>query len=199
MHSLGPSAGGIGELTGDDFIVASGGCDACYTCKGTPILGHLAIEAFCHELGHNLGLGHGGDSACNGKANYPSIMNYRHAYFGIDVDCDDLPADALDYSRGDRVLLNENALDEANGVCGGFWVDWNMDGNVTASVKKDLNGGFNNTSDGGVFAPSTDHDDWGHLAFSGVTSGVAAAASGGRKPEVCYDDPASVAKRQRRN
>ena len=198
LHSLGPTAGGIGEITGDDFIVASGGCDVCYKCQGTAIPGHLPIEAFCHELGHNLGLGHGGDSACNGKANYPSIMNYRHAYFGIDGDCDDQPDGTLDYSRGDRTPLDEKALNEADGVCSGFWIDWNNDGKVTPKVLKDLNGEFNATCPGGIYSAFTDHDDWGTLSFSGVTSGVAAAVGAGRKAQVCYDDPGSVAKRQPR-
>ena len=198
MHSLGPTAGGIGEITGDDFIVASGGCDVCYKCQGTAIPGHLPIEAFCHELGHNLGLGHGGDSACNGKANYPSIMNYRHAYFGVDGDCDDQPDGTLDYSRGDRTPLDEKSLNEADGVCSGFWIDWNNDGNVTLKVLKDLNGAFNATCPGGTYSAFTDHDDWGTLSFSGVTSGVAAAVGSGRKAQVCYDDPVSVAKRRPR-
>ncbi len=198
MHSLGPTAGGIGELTGDDFIVASGGCDVCYKCDGTDIVGHAQIEAFCHELGHNLGLGHGGDSACNGKANYPSIMNYRHAYFGIDVDCDDIPDGTLDYSRGARVSLDESALKEIDGVCGGFWIDWNQDGSITAQVQKDLNAAFDMTCTGAAFSQLTDHDDWGTLSFSGVTSGVTPTSGNGRKAAICYDDPVSVAKRRRR-
>jgi hypothetical protein len=37
-------------------------------------------SAFMHELGHNLGLMHGGGQPDNGKPNYPSIMNYPIAY-----------------------------------------------------------------------------------------------------------------------
>ncbi len=198
MHSLGPSAGGIGELTGDDYIVASGGCDVCYKCQGTNIPGHLPIEAFCHELGHNLGLNHGGDSGCNGKPNYPSIMNYRHAYFGIDVDCDDVPDGALDYARGDRVPLDESALNEADGVCGKFWIDWNKDGSVTPTVKKNLNLDYDPTCGSGAYGAMTDFDDWGSLVFCGVTSGVVPATGTGRKAAVCYDDAESVGKRMRR-
>lgn len=62
---------------------------------------------FMHELGHNLGLGHGGDNDVNNKPNYVSVMNYDFA-FGIprnnvvnsqDLDLDGISDDyILDYS-----------------------------------------------------------------------------------------------------
>jgi hypothetical protein len=71
--------------------------------------------AFMHELGHNLGLGHGGDSGVNFKPNYPSIMNYLMTYT-VDVDYDGVLDGALDYSHGWLEPLNENALDERAGT-----------------------------------------------------------------------------------
>ena len=41
------------------------------------------VAAFVHELGHNLGFGHGGDNARNYKPNYFSVMNYWWALDGI--------------------------------------------------------------------------------------------------------------------
>ena len=35
-----------------------------------------------HELGHNLGLHHGGDDGVNFKPNYLSIMNYSFEILG---------------------------------------------------------------------------------------------------------------------
>lgn len=36
-----------------------------------------------HELGHTLGLYHGGDEAVNFKPNYISIMNYLYVNIGF--------------------------------------------------------------------------------------------------------------------
>ena len=40
-----------------------------------------------HELGHNLGLHHGGSVDTNYKPNYNSIMNYRYQFPGVDNNC----------------------------------------------------------------------------------------------------------------
>jgi uncharacterized repeat protein (TIGR01451 family) len=58
------SPGGRGELGGNDFVVVNAG----------------AFEAptIMHELGHNLGLRHGGFEDHNCKPNYVSVMNYDH-------------------------------------------------------------------------------------------------------------------------
>jgi Bacterial TSP3 repeat len=71
--------------------------------------------AFMHELGHNLGLGHGGNSGINFKPNYPSIMNYANTYT-VDVDFDGAIDGGLDYSHGFLAPLNESALDERVGA-----------------------------------------------------------------------------------
>ncbi|MGH7491321.1 MAG: M66 family metalloprotease [bacterium] len=71
--------------------------------------------AFMHELGHNLGLGHGGNSGVNNKPNYPSIMNYNNTYT-VDIDYDGAIDGPLDYSHGFLTPLNENALNENLGV-----------------------------------------------------------------------------------
>ena len=66
-----------------------------------------------HELGHNLGLQHGGGDGTNYKPNYLSIMNYLFQLRGLDVAG---TAGVLDYSRTALTLLNENALNEANAI-----------------------------------------------------------------------------------
>ncbi len=64
-----------------------------------------------HELGHNLGLRHGGADDRNYKANYLSVMNYAFQFRGLQH------ADgttSLDYSRF-SIPLNERQLDEDHG------------------------------------------------------------------------------------
>jgi hypothetical protein len=67
----------------------------------------LHATTFMHELGHLLGLRHGGgdDAAC--KPNYLGVMNYHEGYSGV-----------LDYSRVALPTLNECALDESTGLRG---------------------------------------------------------------------------------
>jgi hypothetical protein len=66
-----------------------------------------------HELGHALGLHHGGRDDINGKPNYLSVMNYTFQFR-------DLVADRpLDYSRWALPPLDEHALIDANGILGG--------------------------------------------------------------------------------
>lgn len=63
--------------------------------------------SFMHELGHNLGLRHGGSDSLNNKPNYLSNMNYLFAY-----------SDDLAYKYSDYKLPNidENSLNEKIGV-----------------------------------------------------------------------------------
>lgn len=102
-HRLTPREGDLGQAEtrpGDVFAMAG------------QLMTSVDLEAatFMHELGHTLGLGHGGSDHVNGKPNYVSVMNYDIAFRG------GVPRDGrhvLDYS--DRVLstLDENDLDEA--------------------------------------------------------------------------------------
>lgn len=94
-------------------------------------IGEGFVEAivWMHELGHNLGLRHGGDDDVLCKPNYVSVMNYNP-----------FMALSFSYSRGNRPTLNENYLDERSGI--GFGpVDWN--GNFRIDdflVAQDING-----------------------------------------------------------
>jgi hypothetical protein len=70
---------GLAELPGNDFIVSLGGW-----FFGVPPLTASQLQwmidtsngTFLHELGHNLGLGHGGLTNVNYKPNYHSVMSY---------------------------------------------------------------------------------------------------------------------------
>jgi hypothetical protein len=103
---------------------------------------------FMHELGHQLGLPHGGSDGVNYKPNYLSVMNYSFqvSYSGRLA--------ALDYSRTDLDDLDETNLVEASGIgpntaiLTSFFnptrdfidvsaqgpIDWNQDGDSTDTV-----------------------------------------------------------------
>ena len=152
-HRYNTSSGSSGqaELSGDDMIVS-------LYCYGSD---HNVATTSAHELGHNLGLHHGGSESRNNKPNYNSVMNYLFQFPGIDTDCTPSGNGVIDYSSGARVALDENDLDEAGGLCGGVAWDWNGDTVVESGVAQDING------DGGLHVLS-DHDDWANLYLSGV-------------------------------
>ena len=117
----------------------------------------IRVGTFIHELGHNLGLTHGGTDGVNNKPNYLSIMNYSYQMTGI-------PQTAggalFAYSTRAQNSLNESALTEADGLGAAaagnqlYWwtggtrhqaradgpIDWNWNGVINSgSVQQDLN------------------------------------------------------------
>ena len=68
---------GVATLAGDDLAVTLG----ARRRDGLPITPYVEGGMLMHELGHNLGLLHGGATDLqNWKANYLSVMNYRFEY-----------------------------------------------------------------------------------------------------------------------
>jgi hypothetical protein len=138
------NSSGLAELPGDDFMVA----------MGQWALGdHNFIDnTFMHELGHNINLRHGGTEDRNFKPNYNSIMNYWYQFCGTDTNDNVIPDNALDYSRGVHISLDENSLSEPNGVTGsGPAINWNLDGDATdINLSRNINCRLTNT-----FADST--------------------------------------------
>jgi len=143
--------------------------------------------ALLHELGHMMGLGHGGaDQAfvwnnTNWKPNYPSSMNYRFWNCGLDM-VDGAPVLGLSHGLL-ATALAESALREAVGIgvaedshlltCLDVDhlsdpmlprnLDWNGDGVVSVDlVSSDVN--QSGSIDAEVF---TDHDDWARLERDG--------------------------------
>lgn len=163
--SGGTGYSGVGELFGDDAIVTL----YCYYSNA-----YWVASTIAHELGHNLGLHHGGSSAdaCNDKPNYNSIMNYRYSFSGVDLDCNVSGDGVMDYSRGTRITLNENNLNEAQGICGPIPiipipVDWNQNSTVEGFVAWDINSlaQYQDLYCGGYLSTLNDHDDWSSLFF----------------------------------
>jgi len=66
----GTNASGIAEIIGNDFVVSLGG----WATPGGTV--EQQAGTFMHELGHTLGLRHGGGDNQNYKPNYHSVMNY---------------------------------------------------------------------------------------------------------------------------
>jgi hypothetical protein len=64
-----------------------------------------------HELGHSLGLEHGGADEINYKPNYPSYMNYEYDE-GLDGVGDTLATANLDVSHGLMPSIDECAVEE---------------------------------------------------------------------------------------
>jgi hypothetical protein len=68
-----------------------------------------------HELGHNLGLWHGGGDNINYKPNYLSVMNYLFTFK------DPVRDRPLTYSSSKMASLNEQDLDEGAGIGTAPW------------------------------------------------------------------------------
>ena len=189
----GDSAGssGLAETPGMDFLVTLGN-------EGTPEEPGWTIDpgtnhnvgtrseqagTFMHELGHNLGLEHGGGDQTNCKTNYFSVMNYLFQFPGL------VASRPLDYSRSALATLNKANLTEPNGISqstppglnttygprgpglgpaltrAGVPVDWNFNGRSTdTGVNADINGGLDCRSPGP--GPTlTGFNDWNALKY----------------------------------
>ncbi|MDH3706168.1 MAG: hypothetical protein OES57_08875 [Acidimicrobiia bacterium] len=176
------SSSGQAELFGDDMIVSLYCFGSSYNVATTTL----------HELGHNLGLHHGGFESRNHKPNYNSVMNYAYQFAGVDTDCTPPGNGVIDLSPGTRSDLDENDLDETLGVCGGVPWDWNGDTSITTGVVFDANG------DASLDVLS-DHDDWASLVFTGILDADGAPPPGEHRSfvskQVITDMPVPVAAR----
>jgi hypothetical protein len=127
------SSGGLSELPGDDFMVTRGEWGTSFFEGNEKQNASNYAVTTMHEFGHALSLTHGGRTDNDGrtdsngdvvpnlnyKPNYLSVMNY--AYSGGQgiptiVDSDEIFAEILDYSRNALPTLDENSLDEADGI-----------------------------------------------------------------------------------
>ena len=198
---------------GDDPVVGTSlGLGADRTCNSTkvgddtqdePVGGGADVNqvgsareqagTIMHELGHSIGLGHGGADGVNYKPNYISNENYRFQ-FGIPFGST-AGSSRLDYSRAALPTLLERTLSEPAGVGDGTdwtawadgtgkinWsiantgIDWDQSKSVDAAPKTvavDLNGDATCVSAGGngTLDTSVSGDDVADAATMSVTPG----------------------------
>lgn len=175
---------GIAELNANDIIVSLGNENFNSSSPGkTNQLINVQASTIMHELGHNLGLRHGGFEEKNHKPNYLSVMNYLYSFAGLptigsadegdryylefcasdfgNVNNDfwvDPSEFNLDYSHGLAMTLNENLIDEEDGLGmpASNFVDFNCDKVSNIPYALDIN-----KDDVKTFLH--DHDDWSNL------------------------------------
>lgn len=175
---------GTGEILGNDFAISMGNFPT------DPPTNDQQAGTFMHELGHNLGLHHGGpvalpDFDINCKPNQISVMSASRMTpdllesigFGNDW--------VLDYSRTDNILNEENINDDENlGLVGNViifmddagalkavpvtstGIDWNNNGNIDMSQTMDANGINAVECEIGMnVSPYEAHNEWANLDF----------------------------------
>jgi len=183
---------GLAETPGNDFLVTMGNWGFA-TTSGSPLnqLINKQASTLMHELGHNLGLRHGGDEDTNYKPNYWSIMNYLYQLNGLDAaptastafqrwklekgngspvqcsltnsPCGSSSQFIMSYSDGSSSALNEVALSEAANIGRGTTGGSYADWNLNGSLTA---GSFSRDLNGDSSLDIlTDHNDWANLNF----------------------------------
>ncbi len=183
-----------GRAKRGNFFVTLGGSPWAQDASGHNV-GSRVQQAgtIMHELGHTLGLAHGGTDGTNCKPNYLSVMNY--SFQTRLIPNPSAPGPRLDYSRRALPDLDETALSEAAGIQDGtdstFWgddgttryvapgtgaIDWDSDGMIDGgTVPADVN--FTPTNACGASPGQTlaGADDWGGLSLATRTMSGAPA------------------------
>jgi len=166
-------AGQVPDGNGDDLMITVG-------TEG----GKRDIESgtYMHELGHLLGLRHGGRDNVYCKPNHLSVMNYNY-------EVENAPSlrRPLDYSRQKLPTLNEASLNEQAGIQGpadrlaaygdpkltapaNGPIDWNRNGVIdTAPVSADINVGPTCSGAAGL-TTLEGSEDWGFLMYKTLWS-----------------------------
>jgi uncharacterized membrane protein len=191
-HRHSDGASGVAEIGGNDLLVSLRAFDddEVRANGGSQDLAIARVEVeaaiFMHELGHTLGLRHGGGDHINCKPNYLSVMNYSF------VLRDTIPNRALDFSFPQLPTLDENHLDDSVGIQGPHGqftvfgvrvnafsvramvvpadgpIDWMADGSSESDVSADINvipqaAAECRTSETTFL---TGYDDWSNLQYS---------------------------------
>ncbi|MCU0505847.1 MAG: DUF11 domain-containing protein, partial [Chloroflexi bacterium] len=204
-------------VAANDFIVSLGGLnDAGDPCWGTDAGGSSVgtwdqqAGVILHELGHTLGLGHGGGDAVNRKPNYLSVMNYAFGACSV-PSIPGLLRGGCDFSRIALPTLEEvlpPGLDECAGIGLGLGpVDWDGADGLTGTtcspasgnVSVNANGDFddpngNEIQDPGeefIFGSLVGYEDWGRVAFG--FRGTDYFANGSAPPPPDPMDPEAIA------
>lgn len=196
-YNQGTSSGLARNIPATDFLVALGGW--------SPVGGSdwEKLGTFIHELGHCLGLRHGGSDNDNYKPNYLSVMNYFFQTWGLYKDGHWGNAGYVlnfDYQRINTPSLNKGALNEFAGLTGAddvsnygtrYWyydngwfnasvtnaagsIDWNHNGTIESNIAADIN------KSGYTYETLTAQNNWQNINYNasgeiGPSAGVARA------------------------
>ena len=129
---------------------------------------------FMHELGHTLGLRHGGQDDTNNKPNYLSVMNYSfqtNGYVGINYSDYSLPdlyewdldeiagIDPFGQTKGKNIYTCWSSDNFKGRITTIGWIDFNNDGVLGKGVSADING------DGCTTVLRGNWNDWQNLVF----------------------------------
>jgi hypothetical protein len=209
---------GLAEKPGNDFLVTLGS----WGLVTTPALNFNELVNFqastvMHELGHNLGLSHGGNESDNFKPNYLSIMNYLYQlnglatpgageddrflyeYYGVGTRAglSNSPYGTgflMNYSHGNAFDLDETDLNETTGFkFGGSSgpVNFNNDADTSdTGLSQDIDDGGIGYGQALVSNETiSDYDDWGniYLFFQREWSGDTQGATRSESPVLIHD------------
>jgi hypothetical protein len=112
------NSSGCSHIGGSDVVVTLGSFASTLVANVIHNRGTTDQQGgtLMHELGHNLGLRHGGSDNVNCKPNYLSVMNYSRQFSNI------IAGRRLDYSRNGlgtgAITLDESGLNETLGIGG---------------------------------------------------------------------------------
>jgi hypothetical protein len=178
---IGSNSGVARDISSSDFLITLG-----FWENNGPL---EQAGTFMHELGHTLGLKHGGGDDVIGKPNYLSIMNYYYQTAGLIYNGGE---GLFDYSRFGHINdLNENHLNEPRGITsstgedlskhGLKWsksenvilfehrvndIDWNSDSRLEPDVAFDVN------QDNKLQILTGNFNDWENLSYKGGNVGM---------------------------
>ncbi|WP_293932608.1 hypothetical protein [Iodobacter sp.] len=202
------SSSGNAEKIGNDFIVTLGGWGlTTHSDNEKNKLINFQAATIMHELGHNLGLDHGGNDSLNYKPNYYSVMNYLYQLMGLGSDPKTTSAVEryflakntngfdwnsvckleagpcsrdfrMDYSDGSGAKLDENNLSESAMIGRGSYGAF-ADWNVDQQLNRSSYA--LDLNDDGSKTVLYDYNDWANLtlAFARVASGNSGASMKG--------------------
>ncbi|WP_432884440.1 hypothetical protein ACQPYH_43875 [Kribbella sp. CA-245084] len=175
----GCSSGQAFNIPNDTFIVTVG--PKC----GWNATDDTNVGTFVHELGHNIGLKHGGTDNLNYKPNYLSVMNYSFQLGGV------LKSDGTKYwgySNVQPTSINEARPDETVGLGSlgaGYKTSWKCPNGSTRTTAGAANQPIDWNCDGGTTDTTTAADingdkttsiliaqnNWANIVFGGGAVG----------------------------
>ncbi|MFW6198372.1 MAG: hypothetical protein ACOC5E_00965, partial [Acidobacteriota bacterium] len=190
-----------GGIPGDTFIVSIGGLYDAFARRDPETL-RWEVGTFIHELGHNLGLTHGGGAPARHttfKPHYLSVMNYhfQQGYVTVDEEGHLQRLSYWDYSRAEAGRIDERRINEHRRIdvpdaavtapdgtrfvglfrgCSPQWVlwfDWGEKIDFNCNgVIDDERVVVDTNRDGRVENLGKGQDDWAHIVFDGGTLAV---------------------------